>query len=183
MKLVGTCLWSYLNSVLFYLDSQKFLLKSLSADFKAQLLLKSLKEDLKAHHLKSLRADFKAHHLKSLRAELKAQFLLKSLRADFKTHHPTLSDVGNSMFRFTKNEDVACEINNSGCGRTFSRHETSLAFSLNLETIAEQQSIQGLLNKVLDPIVTRFQNINVKWKMELVAIKRVTALNQHLLLT
>ena len=57
----------------------------------------------------------------------------------------------NSMFRFTKNEDVACEINNFGCGRTFSRHETSLAFSLNLETTVEQQSIQGLLNKMLDP--------------------------------
>ena len=64
--------------------------------------------------------------------------------------YPTLGDVENSMFRFTKNEDVVCEINNSGCGRTFSRHETSLAFSVNLENTVEQQSTQGLLNKVLD---------------------------------
>ena len=55
------------------------------------------------------------------------------------------------MFRFNKHEDIVCEINNSGCGRTFSRHETSLVFSLNLESTIEQQSIQGLLNKMLDP--------------------------------
>ena len=57
----------------------------------------------------------------------------------------------NSMFRFNKHEDIVCEINNSGCGRTFSRHETSLVFSLNIENTVEQQSIQGLLNKILDP--------------------------------
>ena len=55
------------------------------------------------------------------------------------------------MFRFNKHEDIVCEINNSGCGRTFSRNETSLVFSLNLESTVEQQSIQGLLNKMLDP--------------------------------
>ena len=55
------------------------------------------------------------------------------------------------MFRFNKHEDIVCEINNSGCGRTFSRHETSLVFSLNLENTVEQQSIQGLLNEMLDP--------------------------------
>ena len=65
--------------------------------------------------------------------------------------YPTLNDVENSMFRFSKHEDIVCEINNSGCGRTFSRHETSLVFSLNLENTVEQQSIQGLLNKMLDP--------------------------------
>ena len=56
----------------------------------------------------------------------------------------------NSMFRFNK-QGIVCQINNSGCGRTFSRHETSLVFSLNLESTIEQQSIQGLLNKMLDP--------------------------------
>ena len=55
------------------------------------------------------------------------------------------------MFRFTKNQEIVCEISNSGCGKTFSRHESSLAFSLNLENTVEQQSIQGLLNRVLDP--------------------------------
>ena len=51
----------------------------------------------------------------------------------------TLNDVENSMFRFNKNEDVVCEINNSGCGRTFSKHRNSLVFSLSLEKTIEQQ--------------------------------------------
>ena len=97
MKRVGSSLWSCVGSVLFYLDSQKFLLNSLKADFKVHYL-KSLRADFKAHQLKSLRVDFKAHQLKSLRADFKAQQLksprsdfkahqLKSLRADFKAHH------------------------------------------------------------------------------------------------
>ena len=51
----------------------------------------------------------------------------------------TLNDVENSMFRFNKNEDIVCEINNSGCGRTFSKHRNSLVFSLSLEKTIEQQ--------------------------------------------
>ena len=58
---------------------------------------------------------------------------------------------GEQHVRFNKHEDIVYEINNSSCGRTFSRNETSLVFSLNLENTVEQQSIQGLLNKMLDP--------------------------------
>ena len=54
------------------------------------------------------------------------------------------------MFRFTETKDVVCEINNSGCGRKFSRHETSPVFSMNVENPVEQQSVQGLLTKALD---------------------------------
>ena len=62
VKLVGSSLWSCVGSVLFYLDSQKFLLKSLKTDFKTHHL-KLLTADFKAHQLKSPKADFKTHQL------------------------------------------------------------------------------------------------------------------------